>query len=99
VHLKIKKADEICLLSPFIMSGLLLGWGVDADLESCPVFSLELHDTVNKRKERVIRALLDIAARMKLGPPLPDEDIACLDKLAPEPLYAETLGLTIASVS
>jgi hypothetical protein len=73
------------------VSELLLSRGVDAHLQSCPVFSFELNNAVDQRKQRVIRTLLDIAAGMEFGPSLPDKDVAGFYKLASEPFYAETL--------
>jgi hypothetical protein len=81
------------------MSELLLDWRVNADLQPCLVFSFELDDTVNEREQGIIRALLNIAARMELGTSLSDKDIACLDKLSSEPFDAETLRLAVAPVS
>jgi hypothetical protein len=54
---------------------------------------------VSKRKEGMILAQADVAARVPLGAALTHDDVAGASLLAAEQLHAEALALTVASVA
>ena len=56
-------------------------------------------NTVSLGKQGMVLAATDVGAGMKMGTTLPDQDIAGMDLLAAETLYAATLGVAVAPVS
>src|SRR6266545_1378654 len=79
-----------------LVGGLLR---IDAHLEPRAVLVLELHDAVDKRVDREIRAETDVAARMPLRSALADDDVPGDDFLSTELLYAAILWIAVAAVS
>ena len=73
-----------------------VGVNADALLGFCDVLELDL--TVNQCKERVVRADTDIVAGMDARTALSDDDVAGSHSLTVSLLYAETLGLAVATV-
>jgi len=59
---------------------------------------LEFDLTVNKSKKGIVCSDSDIVAGMNVSSSLANEDISCSYSLTVGTLYAEALGLTVASV-
>src|SRR5205807_8889814 len=72
---------------------------VDADFQPLLVLVLELDLPVHQGEEGVVRRTAHVGAGMKLGAPLPHQDMAGPHVLAPEPLDAEVLGIRVAPVA
>src|SRR5215213_10064920 len=64
---------------------------IDRDLPPVLVLELELDDTVHQGEQGVIVAPAHVLARVELGAPLADDDVARNHLLATEPLDAEIL--------
>lgn len=77
----------------------LLRQRINAYLQSCPVFPLKIHHTVDQSKESVIRPPSNIRPRMEFCTPLPDQDVACTDNLSTKSLDTEALRLAVPAVS
>lgn len=80
------------------MEGALRG-GIDADPFFISSNPLELHDAGNLGEECIIASDSNIQTGMDAGSPLPDQDIAGQNLLAPEPLDPQTLGMAVSAVS
>src|SRR5207245_771806 len=59
---------------------------------------LELHEAVQLREQRVVRADPDVQSGLEPCPALADEDGAARHELAGEPLHAEHLGIRVPAV-
>ena len=75
-----------------------LAVGYDADLVPLLVLVLELHDAVDEREDRVIRAQPDVRAGVPLRPVLADDDVAGPHDLASVLLDPEKLRVGITAV-
>src|SRR4029453_3915149 len=71
---------------------------IDADLVAPLALVLELHDALDERVDRVVRADADVAARVPLGAALPDDDVAGDDALAAKLLDAAVLRVAVTPV-
>ena len=72
--------------------------GVNAYALSAARDVLEFDLTVNKSKKGIVCSDSDIVAGMNVSSSLANEDISCRYSLTVGTLYAEALGLTVASV-
>src|SRR5688572_6260509 len=63
-----------------------------------PAFTVKAHRAVRDRKDGVVLAKTNAAARNPLGAALADDDVAGNDLLAAEFLDAESLALAVAPV-
>src|SRR3989442_576156 len=70
-----------------------------ADSVALLVLVLELHDAVHDGEEAVVAGAADVAARVKLGAPLSDEDAAGRDELAAVSLHPQVLRARVAPVA
>src|SRR5262245_17142338 len=59
----------------------------------------ELHRARGEREERVVATAADQVARVELGAPLADEDLAGADDLTAEPLHAQALSGGVTTVT
>ena len=59
----------------------------------------ELDGAGGRREQRVVAATSDVHAGVEVGAALADDDLACLDDLAAEPLDAKPLGIGVATVT
>ena len=64
----------------------------DVDDASTPTRA-EIDGASGQRKEGVVTAPADILAWVKMGPTLPDDDLASRNNLATEPLDTQPLGV------
>ena len=71
---------------------------IDADALTVHAETLELHCAIGKSEERIVRTDSDIQTRVHLRAALADEDITCNNCFAAKTLYAEALGIGIATV-
>src|SRR4051794_25549083 len=62
-------------------------------------FAVELHDAIDQREQRVVRAQANAAPRMELGPPLPHQDVAGDYLFSGVALHATSLPVGIAAVA
>src|SRR3954470_16706320 len=72
---------------------------IDADLEARLAGVFELHDAIDQRVDRVVRAHADVSAGVPLGAALPDDDVAGDDALATEFLDAAVFRIAVAPVA
>src|SRR5215475_16020420 len=73
--------------------------GIDADLVARAAVVLELHDAVDERVDRVVRAEADVPARVPFGAALADDDVPGHDLLAAVLLDAAVFRVGVASVA
>src|SRR6185503_10906287 len=69
------------------------------DLVARLALVLELHDAVDQRIDRVVRAESDVLTRVPLRAALPDDDVAGDDVLAAELLDPAILRVAVAAVA
>src|SRR5690606_41249100 len=71
---------------------------IDRDVLPGAAPPLEADHAVNQREQRVVLPAAHVLARMELGSPLPDQDVAGQDELPAETLHAEPLRVRVAAV-
>jgi len=88
------REGEDCLLLSLLFLGNNVHKGTRDDLAGkiLDLAGLELDETVHHGKEGVIFTPLDVFARVELGAPLADDDVADSGDLVAENLDSETLG-------
>jgi len=67
--------------------------GRDADEAAVPAAVFELDVAGDQREKRVVLALPDVFSGLVLGATLANQNRACIDQLAAEALYAESLAV------
>jgi len=83
----------------FVDEQLLCRDGLNTDETSGATFVLVLHDSGYLREQSVVPADADVDARLELRTALPDEDGSARYQLSAEPLDAEPLRVTVATVT
>ena len=68
---------------------------IDIDPTAAPI---EPNAAVDESKNRIIAAQTDVFSRQKLGPALPNDDIASEDRFASESFYTEAFTDAVAPI-
>jgi hypothetical protein len=64
-----------------------------------PASILKFYDSRYLGKQSIVPAYPYIQTRLKLGPPLPDDNCSAIDELSRETLYPKPFGLAVSPVS
>ena len=71
----------------------------NADQTTTRTVVFKLNTASRCRKQRIVLSETNVFARLEATPALPNEDGSTLNEVAIKPLDAETLGLTVSTVS